>query len=98
MKADFKRGDLTGLNRGYFLSTKVQHETLSINCGEDCTQHFRAAYFSLLLVEGRVWLRQAAAAALKKNRKQPAQLCWMRDVEEQCTTWIRTFQNKLCKV
>lgn len=52
VKSDFRqrKKDLTDLNRGYFLSTKVQHETLSINCGEDCTQHFRGAYFSLLLV------------------------------------------------
>lgn len=45
-----KKEDLTGLKKGYFLSTKVQHEILSINCGEDCTQHFRGAYFRLLLV------------------------------------------------
>lgn len=50
---DFRRRrkeDLTGLNTGYFLSAKVQHETLSINCGGDRTQNFRGAYFRLLLL------------------------------------------------
>lgn len=75
IKAYFRQGekeDLTDMNTEHFLSTKVQLETLSISCGEDWTQHFRGAYFSLLLVQGRVWLRQAAVMALKKNRKQPA--------------------------
>ncbi len=71
-KADFRwreKENLTDLNEGISLSTKVQHETLSINCGEDCTQHFRGAYFRSAAGVRAGVVEPGSSDGIEKNRK-----------------------------